>query len=314
MSHKLLLLLFLVCFAFTATHAQDTTATSPVNAIILLKDGTQLRGVILSESPVGIRIKTDNLGEMIITTDKIDRIEKHVGGFYRNGQYWFGNPNSTRYFFAPSALPLRKGEGYYQNAYVFVNSVSVGVTDHFTMGGGFVLNPTFQDWQVLFLTPKISFPSESNVTFGVGAIAVVVFNKNYNYDFQTGMQTTSNIQTNLGGVVYGVATFGNVERNGSIGLGWGFAGEDVGKTPVINLSYMSRVGRKVGLVTENWIFIPGKGNPAVGLLSGGVRFFGEKISVDLGLWVPTGSDIGQFIAVPYVDFVVKFGQKKKKNK
>lgn len=314
MAHKLILLLLLACFAFTAMHAQDTTAFKPVNATIFLKDGTQLRGLLLSESPVGLRIKTDNLGEMIITTDKIDRIEKHTEGFYRNGQYWFRNPNSTRYFFAPSALPLSKGEGYYQNAYVFVNSVSVGVTDHFTMGGGFVLNPTFQDWQVLFLTPKISFPSESNVTFGVGAIAVVVFNKNYNYDFQTGMQTTSKIQTNLGGVVYGVATFGNVERNGSIGLGWGFAGEDVGKTPVINLSYMSRVGRKVGLVTENWIFIPGKGNPAVGLLSGGVRFFGEKMSVDLGLWVPASKDVGQFIAVPYVDFVIKFGQKKKKDK
>lgn len=315
---KTRLLLFMLLFGAMSYSVQaqdaDTTAFKPVNATVLLKDGTQLRGLLLSESPVGVRIKTDNLGEMTITADKIDRIEKHTEGFYRNGQYWFRNPNSTRYFFAPSALPLSKGEGYYQNAYVFVNSVSVGVTDHFTMGGGFVLNPTFRDWQVLFLTPKISFPSESNVTFGVGAIAVVVFNKNYNYDFQTGMQTTSKIQTNLGGVVYGVATFGNVERNGSIGLGWGFAGEEVGKTPVINLSYMSRVGRKVGLVTENWIFIPGKGNPTVGLLSGGVRFFGEKMSVDLGLWVPAGVDMDQFIAIPYVDFVIKFGSKKKKDK
>lgn len=118
----------------------------------------------------------------------------------------------------------------------------------------------------------------------------------------------------MAGIAYGVATFGNVERNGSIGLGWGFAGEDVGRTPVINLSYMSRVGRKVGVVTENWIFIPGQGNPAVGLLSGGVRFFGEKMSVDLGLWVPASGDLGQFIAVPYVDFVIKFGNKKRKDK
>lgn len=186
MSHKIILLLLLACFAFTATHAQDTTATSPVNATILFKDGTQLRGVILSESPVGIRIKTDNLGEMIITADKIDRIEKNIGGFYRNGQYWFPNPHSTRYFFAPSALPLRKGEGYYQNAYIFVNSASIGVTDHFMMGGGFVLNPTFQDWQVVFLTPKFSFPSQSNVTFSVGAIGMGVFTRSYEYDQQTG--------------------------------------------------------------------------------------------------------------------------------
>jgi hypothetical protein len=307
MVFRLLFLLFLLAATTSQAQEADTTATRPVNATIFLKDGTQLRGLLLSESPVGIRIKTDNLGEIILTTDKIDRIEKHTEGFYRNGKYWFRNPNSTRYFFAPSALPLRKGEGYYQNAYIFVNSASVGVTDHFTMGGGFVLNPTFRDWQVVFLTPKVSFPSQSNVTFGVGAIAVGVFNRQYNYD-QMGMQTASDIETTLAGIAYGVATFGNVERNASVGLGWGFANEEIGPRPVLNLSYMSRIGRKVGVVTENWIFIPNAGDPAVALLSGGVRFFGEKMSVDLAMWVPASRDIDQFIAVPYVDFVIKFGK------
>ncbi len=311
MSHKLLLLLFLACSAFTATHAQDTTAFKPVNATVLLKDGTQLRGLLLSESPVGVRIKTDNLGEMIVTADKIDRIEKHTEGFYRNGQYWFPNPHSTRYFFAPSALPLSKGEGYYQNAYIFVNSVSVGVTDHFTMGGGFVLNPTFQDWQVVFLTPKISFPSQSNVTFSIGAIGIGVFNRRYEYDQQTGASRKNGFETNLAGIGYGTLTVGNAERNGSVGLGWGFANEDIGSTPVINLSYMTRVGRKLGLVTENWIIIPRNTSDAGAVLSGGLRFFGEKMSVDLALLVPTASGIG-FVAIPYVDFVVLFGQKKKK--
>lgn len=316
MSRKIILLFFLACFALTATQAQDTDTTTftPVNATVLLKDGTQLRGLLLSESPVGIRIKTDNLGEMIITKDKIERVEKNSDGFYRKGQYWFPNPHSTRYFFAPSALPLRKGEGYYQNAYIFVNSVSVGVTDHFTMGGGFVLNPTFQDWQVIFLTPKFSFPSQSNVTFGIGAIGVGVFTRQYDYDPQTGESRKGGIETNIAGVGYGTLTVGNAEQNGSVGLGWGYANQELGSTPVINLSYMTRVGRRVSLVTENWIFIPGKGNQTLGILSGGVRFFGEKMSVDLGLWAPAGGDLDQFVAIPYVDFVIKFGQKKKKVK
>ena len=314
---KTRLLVILLLFGMISYSAQaqdaDSSAFTPVNATVLLKDGTQLRGLLLSESPVGIRIRTDNLGEMIVTRDKIERVEKNTDGIYRNGQYWFPNPHSTRYFFAPSALPLSKGEGYYQNAYIFVNSVSVGVTDHFTMGGGFVLNPTFQDWQVVFLTPKISFPSQSNVTFSIGAIGVGVFNRRYEYDQQTGESRKNGFETNIAGIGYGTLTVGNAERNGSVGLGWGFANEDIGPAPVINLSYMTRVGRKLGLVTENWIIIPRHSSDAAAVLSGGLRFFGEKMSVDLALLVPTASGIG-FVAIPYVDFVVLFGQKKKKNK
>lgn len=308
---KIRLLLFLLLFGAVSSVVQaqniDSTVAFPVKAVIFLKDGTQLRGVLLSESPVGARIRTDNLGEIILTADKIERIDKNDEGFYNKGVYWFPNPNYSRYFFAPSALPLSKGEGYYQNAYLFVNSVSVGVTDHFTMGGGFLLNPTFRYWGAAFLAPKVSFPSQSNVTFGVGAILVGAYFRNFGL-----FNPDRELSTFLGGIGYGAVTFGNKEKNGSIGLGWGFANGNIGSRPTVNLSYMTRVGRRVGLVTENWIFIPGQNASAVGILSGGVRFFGEKISADVGLLVPAAKDIGIFIAYPYVDFVVKFGPKKKK--
>ena len=305
------LFLFAV-FVATNVQSQDTDTTAfPVNAVIFLKDGTQLRGVLLSESPVGAKIRTDNLGEIIVTADKIERIEKNDSGFYNKGVYWFDNPHRTRYLFAPSALPLHKGEGYYQNAYIFVNSVAIGITDQFTMGGGFVLNPTFRDWQVVFLNPKFSFPSQSRVTFGVGALAIGVFNRNYNFDINTGISRKDGIETNLAGAVYGILTVGGAERNGSVGLGWAFANGTTTASPIINASYMARVGRRVGLVTENWLLILPKNDPTVGVLSGGVRFFSEKMAVDLALWVPVGQD-AFFVAIPYVDFVIKFGQKKQK--
>ncbi len=312
MTTRFLSLLLLVVFAVTGVRAQDidSTVAFPVNAVIFLKDGTQLRGVLLSESPVGARIRTDNLGEITVTADKIESIEKNDNGFYNKGTYWFNNPHFTRYLFAPSALSLDKGEGYYQNSLLLLNSVEVGVTDHFTMGGGFVLNPTFRDWQVLFLTPKISFPTQSKITFGFGALAIGIFNRNYDFDLQTGVSRKDGIETNFAGVGYGMMTIGGTERNGSVGLGWGFAQGEISASPVINLSYMSRLGRKVGVVTENWIIIPRQGDSGVGILSGGVRFFGEKMAVDLALWVPVGED-APFFAIPYVDFVIKFGHKKR---
>ncbi len=311
MKTPLLFVLLLAGAVTTTAQAQifenaDTTSFKPVNATVFLKDGTQLRGTLLSESLVGVTIKTDNLGEIMVTRDKIERVDKLGDGFYRNGNYWFANPNSTRYFFAPSALPLKKGEGYYQNAYLLINSASVGVTDQFTMGGGFVLNPLFRGWGAGFLTPKYSFPSQSNVTLGVGAILVGAYFRNSGI-FGGNKETN----TFLGGIGYGTVTFGDKERNGTIGLGWGFGNGSVSSTPTINISYMTRVGRRVGLVTENWIIIPPQGDPGA-ILSGGIRFFGEKMSVDVALLSPVSRSLDIFIAYPYVDFVVKFGPKNKR--
>ncbi|WP_247233015.1 hypothetical protein [Telluribacter sp. SYSU D00476] len=307
-----LFLLLSLLLAGSTVQAQDSTqvksAETPTPSLLHMKDGTVLRGVILSETEEGVRIRTDNLGELFITRDKIDKIEREVAGYYRNGQFWFQNPHSTRYFWAPSALPLRKGEGYYQNAYIFINSVAIGVTDQFSMGAGWVLNPTFRDWQVFFITPKVSFPSTSNVTFGAGMIGVGVFSNRNTYD-NRGYVTGHRLGTDLFGIGYGNVTFGNTEKNFTLGLGWGFSNDDIASTPVVNLAYMSRVGRRVGFVTENWLVLNGIDNDPLALLSGGVRFFGEKTSIDLGLWIPAVADMDAFIAIPYVDFVLKFGKK-----
>ncbi len=68
---------------------------------------------------------------------------------------------------------------------------------------------------------------------------------------------------------------------------------------------MSRVGRKWSLITENWIG-PIVDDEYRGIYSYGIRFFGEKIAVDLAFL--NNTDIFKEIAIgiPYIDFVVKF--------
>ena len=44
------------------------------------------------------------------------------------------NPQSSRYFFAPSGIQLRQGDGYFQSN-IALNSVSFGVTENITIGG-----------------------------------------------------------------------------------------------------------------------------------------------------------------------------------
>ena len=61
-----------------------------------------------------------------------------------------------------------------------------------------------------------------------------------------------------------------------------------------------RVGRRISLVTENWMVPELEG----AMISYGIRFFGESLSADLGL-VNLSSEM-VFPGIPYVDFVVSF--------
>ena len=62
----------------------------------------------------------------------------------------------------------------------------------------------------------------------------------------------------------------------------------------------SRLSRRVALLTENYF---GAGSND-GLLMYGVRFLGEKFSVDLALMNSVRSPV--FPGFPYVDFVIKW--------
>ena len=64
--------------------------------------------------------KTDILNITYISADEVGLMTS--GKSNRSGVI---NPQSTRYFFAPSAMQLKKGEGYYQNAWLLYNQALV---------------------------------------------------------------------------------------------------------------------------------------------------------------------------------------------
>jgi hypothetical protein len=105
------------------------------------------------------------------------------------------------------------------------------------------------------------------------------------------------------GICYGMTSYGTPDANVTAGIGWGFVEGSFSKDPIVTISGMKRISRKIALLTENW-FIPADGVTSV--WSYGLRFLGEKLSVDLGFI--NNKDIAEIllIGVPYVDFVVKF--------
>ncbi|MBV42698.1 MAG: hypothetical protein CL834_06655 [Crocinitomicaceae bacterium] len=136
---------FFVCLP--CIHVEAQTTASPVNDTnserfvrLVMNDGSVKLGQWLSEDADVINLDTRNLGElnipkylvaqmMDLTASEYDRLS--MSRATRNARI---NPQSSRYFFAPSGIQLKQGEGYFQSN-IALNSVSIGVTDNVTIGG-----------------------------------------------------------------------------------------------------------------------------------------------------------------------------------
>ncbi len=277
--------------------------------ILKTNDGKEFSGLIISQNETEISIKTESLGILTISNSKIRDIKLAEKEQFVGGKYFFPNPHPTRYFFGPSAIPLEKSEGYYQNAYVLANSFQIGAGDHFSMGGGIVIPFLF------FITPKIGYKVGKNVYLGGGILAATTISS----EFSFGM-----------GVVYGSLTLGNKENNFTINGGYGFLKEEnynyqtgssnyewnFAKRPMFSVAASLRLAPKVALITENWFFASKEYNYDYSynydnytykyrsVFSFGFRLMGEKNSFDIAVAIP--SIDGETFGIPYLDYVFKF--------
>ncbi len=264
--------------------------------LIKLVDGNEFYGKIIKRRKTDFDFETKTIGIVTIQNSKIKKMQNVEEGKMSGGKYWFPNPNNTRYFFAPSAFNLKEGEAYYQNVYILSNSANYGVTNNFSIGGGIIIP------FAIYITPKVNFKITEKLYVGTGGIFGVI----------PGPEVI--------GIAYAIATYGTNEHNVTLGTGYGFYDSEFANRPIITLNGMTRISRKVALVTENWS-IPftrteyddmNWQNPPVlkkvydTYFSYGLRIMGEKITIDIAF--VNSKDIFEImpIGVPYVDFVYKF--------
>lgn len=251
-------------------------------------EGQTVIGALVSENEQDIVIDTRQLGEVTIERANIKRMEKVDSARIRDGEYWFRNPQSTRYLFAPNAIGIPEGHGYYQNTWILLNNVNYGVSDNVSIGGGTV--PIFlfgANALPIWVLPKVSVSPAENVHLAGGAVLGGVL-----------------AEENVGvGLVYGASTIGNRDHNATFGLGYGYAEDEFSETPVINVSGMTRISRTTYLISENYFFAEGNG-----VISFGVRWAPENFAVDFALFRPLGEDTDDFIAAPWLGVTIPFGQ------
>lgn len=315
------IVIFSIMFlSFNSVFCQDSIKTDTTKVTktyeIELFDGSVFIGTISQKDSATLIISTFSIPKIEVSAYKIKSMKELKPENFNKGSYWISNPMSTRYFFAPSAINLHKNEGYYQNTYLFLNSLNLGITDFFSIGAGIEILSTFGSITsglglspLYYITPKVGFKVSNKLHLGAGVIYANV-----------GLSSSSTNNILLG---YGLATYGSLENNLTVGVGSGFVSGEYVNKPTFTFSGMTRASKRIALITENWI-IPFQNKeyfysytPTYKswyitsykydvLFSYGMRFIGNKISVDLGF--VNNMDIVKsiFIGIPYVDFVVKF--------
>jgi len=254
--------LFLCSFQATA-QLSDTTTIYQITTL----DDNEFIGHILSETETTIEFKTATIGIITIRKNQIKKREELISNESTNGLLWTENPMAFRYFIGNSGYSLRKGEAYYQNAWVFVNNFDIGISDRFSLGIGTVPLFLFAGAATpVWLTPRVSLPIESDkVNFGIGGLIGGTLSTNDNYSFGYG---------------FGNLTLGDRNKNLTLGVGYGFADGEFSNRPTFSLSGMIRTGKRGYILTENYII--STGFETVAVLSLGGRFIGKKITIDYG--------------------------------
>ena len=192
-----------------ALHAQEAEPQEPMYRVETT-GGEVVIGTLVSEGEGEVVLNARELGEVTIQRQNIERMAEIPPGRFRDGAYWFQNPQSTRYFFAPNAIGSPQGQGYYQNTWVFLNNVNYGVSKHFSVGAGTA--PVFLfgvDVFPIWILPKVSVSTPQDTLHLAGGAVLGGL-----------LGTAAGGSVGLG-LVYGASTGGNRHHNATPGHGYG---------------------------------------------------------------------------------------------
>jgi hypothetical protein len=278
----------------------DTTEVVRVE----LLDGSVLIGTVVRETEAEIVLVTAAGIEITVPRTQIRRLARFEGRV-DNGRLIIYDPNRTRLLFTPTARPLGAGQGYLAVYQLFFPFVAFGITDEVSLAGGTILLPGLFG-RVLYLAPKVTLYNRAQLSVALGGVGVGIFAE--------GENTTA-------GIGYGLVTYGSPEASVSAGLGFAFAEGDLSSGGIVTLGGEYQVSNSIKLLSENYLipFSESRFEPSTStvqeatryelILSFGVRFFGQRLAVDLaGITAPSLIGEDAFPFFPWVGFAYNFGR------
>jgi hypothetical protein len=279
----------------------DTTKSQLL--VITLSDGSEHVGRIesaeskflnfLTRENKIIRISKGEIKDVVAYEDsRLARKEK-AALIKETGQDTIVRPiytdaNLNRMIIFPTARPMKPWQWYIQLNELFFPFAAVGIGNFLTLGGGISLLPGAHE-QIIYLSPKITPLHSENLDLAAG---VFFMTSTYKVGFPEGL-----------GVAYTMATIGEKEKSFTIGLGWGFWGENFSNKPILILGGDIKIGRNLKLIAETWTpFIEGS---TLGII--GFRIIGKHISGDFVAMRPFGQNTRGGPFFPWFNLTYNFG-------
>lgn len=314
--HKLYLksiLLITILFTATASVAQTDsssrgavrTDSSDAEYTVELVNNTSITGKKVSDDGREVGIMTKDRGLILIPKYEIKSITLVSSMPVVSGNRVFPNPHPSRYYYSPSGIPMKKGEGYIQSICYLAFQAQYALTDNWSIGA------TTPLWAAPFLVNakftnvlRESADKKKNVYLAAG--------------IQAGTLSYIDPGTWLG-VGYVGLTFGNPESN--ITINGGLLGvsrkrytynyptytvsRDNQTRPAVSLSWNQRVSATASFMGEFWYV----GDYIIG--GPGLRFYsGRKNAIDIALLGGYDLDFRDGIfGIPFVSWTRKFGSK-----
>lgn len=294
-----------------ANSANPATGDSNnVEYMVELNDNSTITGRKVSDDGREIGILTSDKGLILIPKYQIKTISPVSTMPILDGKRVFPNPHPSRYYYSPSGIPMKKGEGYVQAIYYLAFQAQYALTDHWSIGAAAPI------WAAPFLL---------NVKY-TNVLSESADGK-HNIYLATGVQAGSLSYIDPGtwmGVGYVGLTFGNPESNvtingGVLGLSeiyrqyyydpttWrsDYTESRVNEArPAISVSFNQRISSSASLMGEVWYL----GNLIVG--GPGMRFYsGRKSAIDVAVLGAIDLEWGEgFFGIPFVSWTRKFGK------
>ena len=154
------------------------------------------------------------------------------------------------------------------------NFINYGVTDHFSIGGG------FEFISLVFITPK--FGTKIADGFYLSSGAFLIFSSDI-----------------IAGIPFVTGTYGGKESNISLGIGYAFANGEISQNPVLSFSATHRIHDNFSLLTENYFISSSSFSTYFGIH--GIRAVSKRNAFDFGAIVIP--EIAEYIpALPYVGY------------
>lgn len=272
----------------TAVSAQVAQPTPPDSLVkVELTDGSSFVGTITASSAESITLHTTGGADVTIPRGNITKTVPAPGQVVE-GKYQRPDPNYSRLLFIPTARALEPGAGYFADYWLFFSFLGVGVGNGFTAAGGISLFPG-ADNQIFYLAPKWTFYRENDRSLAVGVLHFGL---------------TGETLDRAPGIAYVVGTVGTSHRALSVGLGYGYLGEDFANDPMLVVGGEFQTSDYLKLLGELWI------PPATStkLMLAGVRVFGEHVSGDFGfMYAAFSSESSDFPVIPWLGLAYNFG-------